>query len=252
MLRVGLAFAIFCVLSGSVYILNDLVDVDADRLHPKKKLRALASGRLSEATARTAISVLVVLCCAAGWLLSPGFLAAALSYFVGNLAYSFSLKKLPYVDVMWIATGFMLRLLAGSFAPTPAIPLSWFLLVTTFSLALFLGFGKRYHELRGTGETTRGVLRKYSARVVQVLLVLTGILAWSAYALYTRDPHTAAMFHTTHLWWSVFPVAIGMARFVVLTLREGHDSPTDAMLRDPLFIVNGLCAGVLLLCLIYG
>lgn len=246
------ATIIFCVLSGTVYVLNDLVDVEADRRHPKKKLRPIASGAVSEGTARGFISAAVIACLVCGWLLSPGFLAAALSYFVGNLAYSFSLKKIAYIDVVWIGTGFLLRLLAGSLAPTPAIPLSYYLLITTFLLALFLGFGKRLHELGGTGTATRGVLAHYSPKAARILLILAGLGALVAYAQYTLDAKTVLTFGTSRLWVTVLPAALAMLRFGKLVSAKNDDSPTDAMLHDPIFLGAGLTTGALMLYFLYG
>jgi 4-hydroxybenzoate polyprenyltransferase len=149
LVHTSVAVAGFCLISSSVYLLNDLVDVEKDRAHPLKRLRPIASGALSVRSAKIAALVLAV----GGLLLtlSLGVLPAAIAaaYMVQNLAYSFRLKHVPFVDVASIAAGFLLRVLAGA-AAIPVEPSIW-LLTCTLLLASFLGFGKRTHELRTSG-----------------------------------------------------------------------------------------------------
>ena len=139
---------VFCLLAGAVYTINDLVDVEADRVHPVKRFRPIANGDVPEALARLFAAGLVVASLAIGFLqLNWKFGAVAALYFVENIAYSFKLKKVAFLDVGMIAFGFVLRVLAGGFATSTQV--SWYMIACTALLALFLGFGKRRHELEG-------------------------------------------------------------------------------------------------------
>ncbi|HIQ08872.1 MAG TPA: decaprenyl-phosphate phosphoribosyltransferase, partial [Anaerolineaceae bacterium] len=145
-LRTAAGFLLFCLLSGMVYLINDLADLEADRQHPTKRHRPLASGRLPVPVALVGLGVLFLITFPAAWALGRGFCLVALGYFLLNLAYSFALKHIPLIDVLAIAAGFLLRVQAGvslihvqRFSP-------WLYVVTSL-LALFLGFGKRRAEL---------------------------------------------------------------------------------------------------------
>ncbi len=245
------AFAVFCVLSSSVYVLNDLVDVEADREHPKKKNRPIASGKLSIEAARTAFVVLLSISIAGGALLGHEFLFLAMAYLILNLAYSFALKKVAYLDVVALAGCYELRVLAGAFAAD--VPASVYLLVETFLLASFLGLGKRAHELAhlGTGQT-RAALRGYSPTMLRVLLAVTGLATVVTYTVYTLDPHTIAMFGTRNLVYTSVFMLVGVGRFVWLIQSADAESPTEAMLRDKLFVVTGILGAIAVVAIIYG
>ncbi len=249
--RAFAAFACFCVLSSAVYVLNDLVDVDADREHPTKKLRAIASGRISVDVARSFFVALLVVAIGGSALLGMPFLLVAMGYLTNNLAYSFGLKKIAYLDVLSIAGGFELRVLAGAYAAS--VPASSYLLVFTFVLACFLGLGKRRHELANApaGET-RAALRAYDPRIVTGLLVVMGIATVVVYTIYTLDPRTIAMFGTPHLVYTSPFMLVGVARFVQLTQKADAESPTDAMLRDKLFLVTLVLGAIAVFALIYA
>ncbi len=245
------AFVSFSLFSSSVYVLNDLVDVKEDREHPIKKLRPIASGALTEMQARFGMIGLLLVASAGAIALGTPFLATVLGYVVLNLAYSFGLKKIAYADVLSLAGMFELRVLSGSFAAD--VPPSTYLLVVTFLLASFLGFGKRAHELtqQGSGGETRKALRVYDPRVVAGLLFLTGAATVATYAAYTLDAHTVDAFGTPYLVLTTAFVLFGILRFVVLVRRPGHDSPTDAMLRDPAFLANAVVGALSILAIIY-
>ena len=200
LLHTSLAVAGFCLISSAVYLLNDLVDVEKDRAHPLKRLRPIAAGDLSVRAARAAALVLGL----GGLLvtLTLGLLPAAIAaaYLVQNLAYSFRLKHVPFVDVASIAAGFILRVLAGA-AAVPVEPSFW-LLICTLLLASFLGFGKRAHELRTSanrGAGQRKVLDRYNPNVLRVLVHLLAILTVLAYAGYTQSHHALSFFGTRRL-----------------------------------------------------
>ncbi|MBX7084701.1 MAG: decaprenyl-phosphate phosphoribosyltransferase [Nannocystaceae bacterium] len=239
--RSAAAIALFCLISGCVYVLNDIVDAPQDRLHLQKRHRPIASGALPVGVAKTFLVVAVPLVIAGAVLLSPRYAAVLGGYFVLNIAYSFRLKRVAYLDVLCIATFFIMRVLAGAFA-IDVEPSHW-LLACTFLLATFLGFGKRAHELAASvdADKQRAALRGYDLASLRVLLHVVAALAVITYALYTRSEHTIATFGTDRLIWTVPFGVIGILRFSHLaTTRHDAESPTEEMLRDPLFMANFL------------
>lgn len=254
--RSAIAVLAFCLLSGAVYAFNDVRDVDADRAHPTKKLRPIAAGDLSERGALIAAGVLAVIalggCLALGWQLA----ALAAAYLVQNVAYSVKLKHIAFVDVGVIASGFLLRVLAG--AAAIAVPASGWLLVCTALLATFLGLGKRGHELswaERTGQltTTRAALAGYRIPVVRVAMLVLAVATCGAYLAYTLDPRTIAYFGTDRLPYSAPFVGIGITRFLALALWWPKDeSPTEAMLKDGWFLLVLALASATILFVIYG
>ncbi len=250
-LRGFAAFAVFCVLSSSVYVLNDLVDVESDREHPKKKNRPIASGRLSIEAGRTAFVVLLSIAIGSGALLGHEFLFAAMAYLILNLAYSFALKKVAYLDVIALAGCYELRVLAGAFAAD--VPASAYLLVETFLLSSFLGLGKRAHELAHLGGgTTRAALRSYSPGALRALLGITGLATVVTYTVYTLDARTREMFGTDYLVATSVFMLVGVGRFVQLIQSADTESPTEAMLRDKLFVATFILGAIAVVALIYA
>ena len=249
-----LAVACFCLLSSAVYVFNDIVDVDKDRAHPLKRLRPIASGALPVASARVLAAVLALLGLSGSYLIAPTLVAIATAYLAQNVAYSFWLKHVPFVDVACISTGFLLRVLGGACA-IPVDPSAW-VLVCTLLLAAFLGFGKRSHELRVAG--TRGgnqrlVLDRYPPNVLRVLLYLLAILTVLAYVLYTQSPHALTFFGTRRLALTVPFVVFGVFRFIwIVQGKVDSESPTDSMLRDPPFLINLLGYAIAIMSILYG
>lgn len=244
-LHAAAAFALFSAAASAVYLGNDLLDVEGDRAHPVKRKRPIASGRLSPRAAAFAALALSALSIGGGLVLQPGFAAVVALYLVINLAYSTVLKKLAYVDVVIIASGFVLRVLAG--AQAIEVPTSHWIFVCTFFLALFLGFGKRRHELLAAEEAgstageTRKALTRYDAGTVGRLLWLSGAAAVASFLLYSLDPETQARFGTWLAFTTIFP-AFGVLRFRQLVERKDRpSSPTEAILTDGPFVVNVLC-----------
>jgi decaprenyl-phosphate phosphoribosyltransferase len=253
-LHTCLAVAGFCLISSAVYLLNDLVDVEKDRAHPLKRLRPIASGALSVRAARGAALALGLggLACALALGILPAGIAAA--YLVQNLAYSFHLKHVPFVDVASIAAGFILRVLAG--AAAIAVEPSFWLLTCTLLLASFLGFGKRAHELRTSGargSDQRKVLDRYNPNVLRVLIRVLAVLTVLAYAGYTQSRHALTFFGTRRLIMTVPFVAFGVYRFIWITHgKVDSESPTDSMLSDAPFMINLLGYAVAILAIIYA
>lgn len=249
-----LGFACFSLLASSVYVLNDVVDVEADRAHPVKKNRPIAAGIVSVPAAKGAMVALAIAAFAGGVTLGGLFLATLAGYVVNNVAYSFGLKRLAYLDVLSIALGFELRVLAGSFAAD--VPPSHYLLIVTFVLATFLGLGKRMHELvqqeKAGSSKSREVLSRYNKRAVEVLLYATAAGSVATYVVYTLDPSTRAQFGTDWLILSSVFMLLGVLRFVQLVRAHPEiESPTEQMLRDVPFVVNGVLAAAALVLIVY-
>jgi len=238
-MRTAAAVALFSLISGCVYVLNDLVDVEADRVHPTKRLRPIPSGQLPVPAAKRFLMGAVPTCVGLALWLDWGYAAVLSSYFVLNVAYSLRLKKIGYVDVLSIATMFILRVTAGSVV-LGVEPSPW-LLSCTFLLALFLGFGKRAHELSVAEDAAaqREALEHYNLASLRWIMHGLAVVVMIVYVLYTRSPQTVAMFHTDALVYTVpFPV-VGILRFNWLaTSHDEAESPTDAMLKDVLFMAN--------------
>ncbi len=255
-LRTAIAVLAFCLLSGAVYAFNDVRDVEADRAHPKKKLRPIAAGALSERNALIAAVVLALVALGACAVLSWQLALIAVGYLIQNVLYSIWLKHIAFVDVAVIANGFILRVLGG--AAAIAVPASPWLLVCTALLAVFLGLGKRAHELAwaertGSDKTTRAALTGYRLPVVRVAMLVTAVVTCGAYVAYTIDTRTVAFFGTDRLVYSAPFVALGILRFLFLALwRPKDDSPTEAMFRDPWFLLTLLAAVATILGVIYG
>lgn len=247
-LRTCLAALLFCLTSSAVYILNDLADVKADRAHPVKRHRPIASGALSRRAAATSGVVLTSVVLAGSTWLGGDFARTILAYLLLSLAYTSVLKRYAYVDVFAIAMGFELRVLAG--AEAAGVPASLYLCGVTLFLALFLGFGKRLHELL-QGETThkqRFVLRAYKPPILRAWLYLAGIATFATYLMYSLDPHTQQELGTPYFVLTSGFALFGLWRFVYLTTHfPDAESPTDKMLRDPPFLANlGLWAASVL------
>jgi decaprenyl-phosphate phosphoribosyltransferase len=251
-----LATAVFCLLAGAVYTINDLVDVEADRVHPVKRDRPIASGAVPEGTAKRFAAILVVLSLGIGYAeLGWAFAAVALVYFGENIAYSFKLKKVAFLDVGLIAFGFVLRVVAGGLATSTSV--SSYMLACTALLALFLGFGKRRHELslEHAGKQ-RAALEAYSKRSLDVALVVTGLATAATYFAYTLDKDTQAFFQTDYLWLTAPFTLFGIVRFLQLVSgRAGRglkaESPTQEMLRDVPFVLNLVLWVIVVLAIVY-
>jgi decaprenyl-phosphate phosphoribosyltransferase len=240
--RAAAGFFVFCLLAGAVYTMNDIADRDADRVHPIKRKRPIASGRVPLSWAYALAVTLVIV--AFGWAFTLGipFVLVVLAYFAQNVLYSFRLKHVAYLDVASISAGFVLRVMAGGFATN--IQLSNYLLLCTAVLALFLGFGKRRHELLAaetSAKAQRAALQSYTARGLDVALLVTGIATIAAYVAYTLDSHTREFFRSDWLWLSTVLVVLGMWRFLQIARnRPDVESPTQEMLRDGPFVATVL------------
>jgi 4-hydroxybenzoate polyprenyltransferase len=228
-----------------VYIFNDLADRSGDQRHPLKRLRPIASGRLSPRVAFGTAFVLGVAALVAAVLLSPTFAILAGAYVVLLVVYSVVLKHLVIIDALTIAGGFVLRAAAG--AVVVFVPISHWLLVCTTLLALFLVLSKRRHELTllADGATThRPILEEYSPYLLDQMIAVVTASTLVAYAVYSTSAETAERLKTTRLGLTIPFVLYGIFRYLYLVhQRRGGGSPADLLLTDrPLLACVGLWA----------
>ncbi len=232
--RAGLAFAIFCALASAVYLVNDMVDLARDRLHPVKRSRPLASGALPVGVARAGAVGLVALALAASLALGTQFLLCGAAYAALGLAYSLALKQVVILDVLAVAIGFVLRAMAGAVAIT--VPFSPWLLVCTILLALFLGLAKRRHELvllEDNAAAHRGILAEYSPYLLDQMIAVVTASCLTAYAFYTLAPETVEKYRTERLALTIPFVIYGIFRYLYLVhSREQGGSPGDVLFAD--------------------
>ncbi|HEB64389.1 MAG TPA: decaprenyl-phosphate phosphoribosyltransferase [Chloroflexi bacterium] len=228
-------FIVFCMLASTVYLVNDLSDLEADRQHPRKKYRPLPAGKLPPATARIAALILPLLALPAAWSLDPdrGFFIIALLYLFGNLAYSRWLKHIPLLDVLLLAGFYVLRVGAGVSLITVTRFSPWLYLFTTF-LALYLGIGKRRAELSAMAENggrTRRVLEGYTLPFLDQLLMLDSAMALMTYSLYT---FSAPNLPENHAMMLTIPfVLYGVFRYLYLVQVRGvGEAPEEVLFED--------------------
>jgi 4-hydroxybenzoate polyprenyltransferase len=238
-------FAAFCCISSSGYILNDIMDVEADRAHPKKKYRPIASGSLPVPFAYILFVLLIGLGSTIAYFCSPWLLLVAGLYLCTTLSYSFYFKHIVLLDIMFIALGFIWRVVAGALAINVSIS-PWILICTAF-LALFLGFNKRRGELLLIEDrSTRKNLQDYSIPLVQELQAITSSGAIISYALYTVSPPN------NHWLGLTLPfVTFGIFRYIYLVSEQGEGgAPDETLLKDKAMIINGVLYIIATLCIL--
>jgi 4-hydroxybenzoate polyprenyltransferase len=251
-LQAGLAFGLYCMAAGGVYLMNDINDRDEDRRHPQKRTRPIASGALPVAVAAPVAVVLVLLAVGGAWLLRPTFGLIIGSYVLLNVAYAHGLKRVVLLDVFAIAAGFVLRVVGG--AVVIDVMMSHWLLVCTMLLALFLGFSKRRCELVALATEAkqhRHVLAEYDLPFLDVMIGIVTSAVIIGYTLYTISSETIAKFHTDRLLLTVPIVLYGIFRYLYLVYRRnGGGNPAYVLLTDgPLclsILLWGLVSGVIL------
>lgn len=231
------ALALFCGLSSSIYLLNDIQDVELDRAHPKKRHRPIAAGKVPIPAARILSVTLMIITLGCGFLLQPQLGIVLSTYFVMQLAYTYGLKKIALLDIFIIATGFVLRALAGAVAIQA--PISPWLLLCTMLLALFLALCKRRHEKAesetggDTGNFTRPSLEKYNTQLLDQLISVVCASIITSYALYTLWPETIEKFGTNRLGFTIPIVIFGLFRYLDLVYRHDQgDRPERILLTD--------------------
>lgn len=232
--RLILAMAAFSLVASGIYIVNDLRDVKADRLHPRKRARPIAAGLVKPATAVVIACVVAAIGLTGAFLLDPMFGLITLGYGVMNLAYSLYLKKWAILDVMIIALGFLFRIHAGGAVAN--VPISMWLEILTFLLALFIAFGKRRDEVivaAMAGDGTRRSIHGYNLEMVNSSMSLIASVTLVAYIMYTVSPEVMARIGSPHLYYTGFFVLMGMLRYLQLALvKHRTGSPTQLVLED--------------------
>ena len=233
--KVLIAAVAFSLTASGVYIINDLLDRSTDLQHPKKKLRPLASGVISNASAVSLLAVLWIVALVLALFVSAKVLTIISIYALINVAYSLGLKHVVILDVFIIASGFMLRILAGTIGV--GIPPSEWLLLCGLMMALFLGFAKRRAELYALtddGPTHRRVLSNYQAVLLDKMIVVTATCVILTYSLYTMSPATIQAHHTERLIYTVPFVIYGIFRYIYSLHRQSAGSdPALQIFRDP-------------------
>lgn len=252
--KATIAFIAFCLLSSAVYILNDIVDKEADKIHPEKKKRPIASGDLPVTVGVGIFIVLLSLSLLISQLLPFLFTGTIVMYLVLQLLYSFGLKHVVILDVFIIALGFMLRVVAGAVAIDVVIS-NW-IIITTLFLSLFLAVSKRRSELgmiqQANIETKRKVLESYSIQYLDYALVITATGMAISYSLYTMAERTIAVFGSEHLIFTTVFVLFGIFRYLYLAINKGEgENPTAILVKDAPMGINLILWFVTVIFIIY-
>jgi 4-hydroxybenzoate polyprenyltransferase len=237
-LRALAAFAAFCLVASAVYAFNDVRDRDADRAHPTKRRRPVASGAIRPEHALGASAVLALIGVVVGTAVHVGVMLGLLAYLLLNLAYSLRLKHVVLLDVFCIAAFFVIRLLVG--AEAVQVPPSVWLLLCGGLLALYLGFAKRRHELTILGDasaTRRGVLAHYSPQFLDQISAVLLAVTIVAYLMYTIESPTAELVGSDALSYGVPFVLYGVFRYLYLVHQRDKGSPTETVLSDRSLLV---------------
>lgn len=249
------SFFAFCLASSFVYIINDIIDIEQDRKHPKKRNRPIASGKISIKNAIIISIVCLITSIISAYFINLNTLIIIIIYIFVNIFYSMKIKNVVILDVMFIALGFILRMIAGSTAIE--VSFSNWILLTTFCISLFLGFGKRRGEIllqnNNTQKNTRFVLKLYSTQFLDYMIISSVTLTIISYALYTIDLEVIKRFGTDKLIYTVPLVIYGIFRYLyVIYKSDSNGDPTEVVLKDKSIISVVLLWILLVICLIYG
>jgi len=257
-LRTFLAFLVFCLLSGVVYTINDLLDLEADRKHAAKRKRPLASRALSVRVAILWLVFVVALSLGSAAAIGVRFLWISMGFLAFNLAYSLYLKNIVILDVVSISVSFLIRAIAGVIALNTVgehLTISPWLLVVTFFLSLFLGLCKRRHEFMSLDDASahRSTLSAYSEELLNQLINMTATSTLIAYSIYTIWPDTVSRFGTEGLLYTIPLVVIGVTRYMFLVYRRnlGGD-PSEVLLTEKSLWLTVLAWLVVVALTVYG
>ncbi len=235
-----IGFIIFCLITGCAYMINDLVDLERDRLHLSKSQRPLASGSLNKTTAIKMIAILCSICFPLAFYMNSLFGLIILVYLLLNIGYSIYLKHVVIIDVITIAAGFVLRVLGGAVIIS-VIPSNW-LILCTILLSLFLGFSKRRHELvllEDKSSSHRKVLSYYNTYFLDQMIAVVTASTLICYVLYTMSEHTIEKLGTSKLIYTVPFVLYGIFRYLYLVhQKEEGGNPSEALFTDMPMIIN--------------
>ena len=232
--RLILGFISLCLVASSIYVMNDYKDIEADRLHPRKSKRPLAAGTISIRQA----FLLMGICLSAGmfiaWYLGNTFFLLMLFYFAMNVAYSMGLKNVAVLDIIIVALGFSLRIQMGG--QLSSLPITAWLNIMIFQLALFLSIGKRYDDLyvhADSGLQIRRSIKGYSVELLNIYLAMVSGVIIVSYILYTISPDIQARFGTYRLYYTSLFVVAGLLRYLqIVYVRKESGSPTRVLYKD--------------------
>lgn len=228
-----IVFVLFCLVASSIYVFNDLNDVAEDRRHPSKQNRPIASGAVSAKTAWFLFMSLGVVAFGGAFFLQTDLFYVLALYFLMNIAYSLGLKHVPIIDIFIIAIGFVLRLFAGNVFLTQ--PLSMWIIIMTFLLAIFLGFAKRRDDvlLQQQGQATRKNIDGYNLEFINAAMVLMSAVIIIGYIQYTITPEVMNRFGTQHVYLTAVFVILGILRYMQITfVDQKSSSPTRVLMYD--------------------
>ena len=229
-----LGFFAFSMGASTIYIINDLADVEKDRQHPKKKFRPIASGRISVPAARLMLVLTLSLAILISIFLPYQFGLVLGTYVLMNFAYCFKLKHIAFLDIIIIASGFLLRVIAGGFIVQ--VPITSWLVLIVFLLSLFLAFAKRRDDVmlfETEGKKMRKCISGYNLVFVDASMAVLLAITVVCYIMYTVSPEVILRMGTEHLYITAFPVLIGVLRYLQLTfVYQGSGSPTELLLKD--------------------
>lgn len=233
------AFIAFSLTASAVYVFNDYLDIEDDRQHPKKCTRPLASGEVSKTEAKGLMAGLILIGMGLMAWIDMSALYVLAFYVVLNLAYTLRLKHVAVLDVAIIALGFVLRLFVGSFVT--GVPLSMWIVVMTFLLALFLALAKRRDDVLiylETGQKMRKVIDGYNLKFLDSAMVMMASVVIVAYTLYTISADVTSRLHSEYLYLTVLFVILGIMRYMQIAfVEEDSGSPTRVMLKDRFLLV---------------
>jgi 4-hydroxybenzoate polyprenyltransferase len=235
--RTLIMVAAFCLAASSVYVFNDVADRERDRLHPKKKDRPIASGAVPVRSALILAAVLFLASVAVCAILGLPSVLIVLTYIAMNVAYSLLLKKQTFIDVMVIATGFLLRVVAGAIAIN--VELSSWMLLTTFFLSLFLGFGKRRKEVTEGSNRHRAVFQDYTVELLNSLIIISASLTIITYSLYVVTSKAMIDLGRDKFIATIPFVVFGVFRYMFLIYRHNNGGdPAEVLLKDKVLLID--------------
>lgn len=229
-----LGFISFGLVASAIYVVNDLRDVENDRIHPQKRLRPLASGTVSISTAYFLIPALLVAGLAIAYFIQLKFAFVLTLYFLMNLAYTFGLKKISILDIIIVSIGFVIRIKAGSIIS--GTPLSEWVIIMVFLLALFMAIAKRRDDIiikENSGQDMRAASKKYSLDYLNIALsLLSGVIIVS-YLMYTLSPEVISRIGTYRIFYTTLFVIAGVLRYLQIAIVENNTgSPTSILYKD--------------------
>lgn len=252
LLNAVICFVLFSMIASSVYILNDFKDIEEDKKHPKKMYRPLASGEISKSQALVLMFVFITVSLGIAVSLDIKMASVLALYLLMNIGYSMGLKHIPLLDIFLIATGFVLRLLAGAVAT--GVELTMWIILVTFLLALFLGLAKRRDDvlLAGEGKRTRKNIDGYNLEFVNAAMVIMASVVIVSYIFYTISSEVQEKFNSKFLYLTVVFVVLGIMRYLQITFVENNSgSPAALLLRDRFLQISILAWMLVFVFLIY-